>query len=116
LYSLELASQEEVLDLVQTILICAWSDLSCKEIEALIPSITDYKQTYVYKLARQEGLRLGWYEKIVSKMLSKRFGELSDRHTSQISELEITQLEQLAEALLDFVNISDLDRWLANLS
>jgi Domain of unknown function (DUF4351) len=46
------------------------------------------------------------------RMLSKRFGKLSDRYLTQISSLEISQLEELAEALLDFENISDLDRWL----
>jgi hypothetical protein len=48
----------------------------------------------------------------VVRLLTKRFGELSDRHQTQISTFEITQLEELAEALLDFANISDLDFWL----
>jgi predicted transposase/invertase (TIGR01784 family) len=57
---------------------------------------------------RQEGGKA-----LVMRLLTKRFGKLSDRYLTQISELAITQLEELAEALLDFANITDLDLWLA---
>jgi hypothetical protein len=49
---------------------------------------------------------------LIVRLLTKRFGKLSDRHQTQISALEITQLEELAEALLDFQSISDLELWL----
>jgi hypothetical protein len=50
--------------------------------------------------------------KLLLRQLSKRFGKLTDRHEIQIITLAIAQLEKLGEALLDFENIADLDRWL----
>ncbi len=41
--------------------------------------------------------------------------EIDDRHQTQISALEITQLEELAEALLNFASITDLEFWLENI-
>jgi predicted transposase/invertase (TIGR01784 family) len=71
------------------------------------------------QVGRQEGIQVGLEQgkqdgkkDLVMRLLTKRFGKLTDRHQNQISTLEITQLEELAEALLDFANISDLDSWL----
>jgi hypothetical protein len=36
----------------------------------------------------------------------------SDRYQTQIANLSLEQMETLSEALLDFTNITDLDRWL----
>jgi flagellar biosynthesis/type III secretory pathway protein FliH len=54
----------------------------------------------------QEGIQVGLEQGIqegkkdlVVRLLTRRFGKLSDRHQTQISALEITQLEELAEAL-----------------
>jgi predicted transposase/invertase (TIGR01784 family) len=71
------------------------------------------------ELGRQEGIQVGLEQgkqngkkELAMRLLTKRFGKLSDRHQTQISTLEIIQLEELAEALLDFAGISDLDLWL----
>jgi predicted transposase YdaD len=73
--------------------------------------LDDIKQSRLYQDLRQEA-----QQDLLMRQLSKRFGKLSDLHTSKISELEITQLEELALDWLDFANIADLDRWLANLT
>jgi predicted transposase YdaD len=65
----------------------------------------------------QKGLEQGKQQgnkALVFRLLTKRFGKLSDRHQTQISALELTQLEELAEALLDFASIFDLDLCLEN--
>jgi flagellar biosynthesis/type III secretory pathway protein FliH len=64
---------------------------------------------------REEGIQVGREEgkqDLLFRQLTKRFGKLSDRRQTQISALELTKLEELAEVLLDFASISDLDRWL----
>ncbi len=45
-------------------------------------------------------------------ILSKKFGTLSDRYQTQITNLPLEQMESLSEALLDFTSITDLDCWL----
>ncbi len=75
--------------------------------------LSDIKQTRVYQEAKEEGKQEG-EARIVLRILSKRFGNLSDRHIQNINTLALEQLEELGEALLDFGNIADLDRWLAS--
>ena len=65
---------------------------------------------------RQEGLREGRKEEAASlivRQLGKRFGELPEDVRTSISELTITVLEELGEALLDFSDISEVQNWLA---
>ncbi|WP_258004551.1 DUF4351 domain-containing protein, partial [Cylindrospermopsis raciborskii] len=48
----------------------------------------------------------------VIRQLTRRLGELSERRVGQIRQLSVPQLEALAEYLLDFRQISDLEAWL----
>ncbi len=77
--------------------------------------LSDIKQTKVYQEARNEGRQEGRQEEgssILKRQLSKRFGKISDRRLQIINQLSLEQLEDLGEALLDFKEISELDRWL----
>jgi hypothetical protein len=47
---------------------------------------------------------------LLLRLLSKKLGTLSDRYQTQIANLSLEQMETLSEALLDFNNITDLDR------
>lgn len=47
------------------------------------------------------------------RLLTKRFGELSEELRSHISSLPLPVLEDLSEALLDFTSLADLQVWLA---
>ncbi|MDD1444889.1 DUF4351 domain-containing protein, partial [Dolichospermum sp. ST_sed8] len=80
--------------------------LSRQEIEAMF-LVSDIKQTRVYQEARQEG-----ETSLLLRLLSKRFGKLSNNYIETISNLTIAQLEDLGEALLDFANINELEQWL----
>jgi len=60
---------------------------------------------------RQEGLREGEAELLI-RQLTRRCGNLSDELQAKVRSLSIPQLESLAESLLDFQDISDLDNWL----
>lgn len=80
--------------------------------------LSDIKQTRVYQEVRQEG-----EARLLLRQFSKRFGKLSarrhplgNRYIQAINHLELDQLDDLGEALLDFENISDLDRWLRGLA
>ena len=81
--------------------------------------VSDIKQTRVYQEAKQEGKQEGRQEgrqdeaiNLLVRILSKRFGKLTHSYIENINKLTIAQLEDLGEALLDFVDINDLEQWL----
>ncbi|TRV62813.1 MAG: DUF4351 domain-containing protein, partial [Microcystis panniformis Mp_MB_F_20051200_S9] len=49
---------------------------------------------------------------LLLRFLNRRLGQLDDSVIEQVQQLSISQLENLAEALLDFANLADLTRWL----
>jgi predicted transposase YdaD len=79
---------------------------SRQEIQAMF-LLSDIKQTRVYQEAMEEG-----ETRLLLRLLSKRFGKISDRSIQTINKLSLEQLEDLGEALLDFSAITDLDNWL----
>ena len=50
---------------------------------------------------------------LILLMLRRRCGELSPEQQAQVSQLSLPLLEALAEALLDFTGMADLQAWLA---
>jgi len=58
----------------------------------------------------QEGLT------IVMRLLTRRIGEIAAELQEQIRQLSLIQLENLAEALLDFEAQTDLVAWLQRVS
>ncbi len=63
----------------------------------------------------QRGRRAGEID-LILRQLTRQCGVLSPAQQEQIGGLEIEQLEALGEALLDFVGISDLVAWLAEIA
>ncbi len=61
---------------------------------------------------RQEGRQEGELA-LIFRLLGRKFGGISPKLQKQIQQLSILELEALAEALLDFEQVSDLTRWLA---
>jgi predicted transposase YdaD len=51
--------------------------------------------------------------KVTLRQLSRRCGPLSAEQESRIRSLPLERLEALAEALLDFEGMADLNAWLA---
>jgi len=100
----------DIIDLLETVLVSKFAQLSRKEIQAMF-LLSDIKQTRVYQEAKQEGRQEGEV-RIVLRLLSKRVGMISDRHIQMINNLTLKQLDDLGDALLDFGNIADLDDWL----
>jgi predicted transposase/invertase (TIGR01784 family) len=106
--------QTEILKLIETVLVYKFPKLTRQEIEAMF-TISDLKQTRVYQDARADG-KLEEGQSLVLRILDRRFGKLSDRLTQSIQSLEITEIEALADRLLDFASINDLENWLHNLA
>jgi predicted transposase/invertase (TIGR01784 family) len=95
-----------IIDLLETVLVSKFAKLSRQEIQAMF-LLSDIKQTRVYQEAMEEG-----ETRLLLRLLSKRFGKISDRSIQMINKLSLEQLEDLGEALLDFSVITDLDNWL----
>lgn len=118
------AEFRRLLDLVEAILVNKFPQLSTKEILKMLNLKTaDVTQTRFYQEVFQEGQQAGQQAgrqagrqegetDLVLRMLTKRYGLLSLAQQEQIRGLNIEQLESLGESLLDFTEISDLDRWL----
>ena len=100
------SERQGIIELLESVLMSKFSQLSRQEIEAMF-LVSDIKQTRVYQEAKQEEAT-----NLLFRQLSKRFGKLSGNYIETISNLTIEQLEDLGEALLDFVNITDLEQWL----
>jgi predicted transposase YdaD len=49
---------------------------------------------------------------LILRQLTRRIGSLAPEVRSQVQALSLTQLESLGEALLDFSEVGDLERWL----
>lgn len=67
----------------------------------------DLKQTRFYQDVYAEA-----EANLVLRLLNRRFGELDSNLVEQIQALGVSELEALAEALLDFDTVADLERWL----
>ena len=118
--------QEQVLELIETVLVYKFPKLSRQEIEAMF-TYSDLKQTRVYQEARaegeqrgeQRGLKLGEQRGLVKgqatmllRMLSRKFGQITPTLRGKVNKLSAKQLENLAEDLFDLETIADLNNWL----
>ncbi len=66
----------------------------------------------------QQGLQQGKQEgelTVIMRQLTRRIGTVDAYLQERIAQLSLTDLENLAEALLDFANPSDLVGWLSRL-
>jgi len=104
--------KQNIMELLECVLISKFCKLSRQEIEAMF-SLSDIKQTRVYQEAKQEGEQQK-AQSLVLRLLNRRLGKLNNRLTEAVKSLNINQLDELAEALLDFTDQSDLEEWLQN--
>ncbi|WP_224410278.1 DUF4351 domain-containing protein [Oscillatoria salina] len=73
----------------------------------------------ILREGRNEGLQQGRTEglqqearSLVMRLILRRFGTIESELEAQIEQLSLSQLEELAEALLDFTALTDLTNWL----
>jgi predicted transposase YdaD len=126
-------SSQAMMEMITTIMVYKFENLSRREVESML-GIT-LKETRVYQEikeeGREEGLEQGREEgleegleqgieqgieqatiNLVIRLLTKRFGKISQRKIKSISGLPLSVLEELSEALLDFQSLNDLQTWL----
>jgi predicted transposase/invertase (TIGR01784 family) len=103
-------SEEKILKLIETVLVYKFPKLTRQELEAMF-TLSDLKQTRVYQDALLEG-EAQKAQSLVLRQLTRRLGKLDSDLTQAIAKLEVSQLDELAEALLDFTNVADLKSWL----
>ena len=73
------------------------------------------EESWVYQDILQKGKRREALE-LILRMLKRRFGNIPAKIEQQLPNLGLTQLEDLAEELLDFSQIDDLVKYMANIS
>lgn len=78
-----------------------------RERETVMEIVTSWMEEGIEQGAQREA------KSLIFRLLNRRVGELPMQVRSQIETLPINQLEALAEALLDFSGLSDLEAWLA---
>ena len=124
----------ELSAMIATILWKRLPSLSLEEIMAIAGiQLADLSETRAYQdiltkgreQGREQGREEGWEEgleqggqreaaSLVLRQLRRRFGNVLAEQQATIRGLTTTQLEQLAEALLDFSSPADLMAWLAD--
>ncbi len=75
------------------------------------------KESVTYQDILKQGLQQGRQEgesTLLLRLLQRRFGNVDEAMRDRICALSIEQLELLGEALLDFTQLTDLERWLAH--
>jgi predicted transposase/invertase (TIGR01784 family) len=117
----EQLSSQAIIELITTIMVYKFEHLSQKQVEDML-GIT-LQETRVYREikaeGREEGLEQGrelgreGLANVVTRQLTKRFGQVSEDMRSSIFGLPLNALEKLSEALLDFTSLTDLQIWLA---
>ncbi|MBR8826542.1 MAG: DUF4351 domain-containing protein [Gomphosphaeria aponina SAG 52.96 = DSM 107014] len=74
--------------------------------EILKEGLTRGEKQGIEQGIEQEGIKL------VSKLIQRRFGEISPALMLQIQQLKLDKLENLAEELLDITKIEQVEKWL----
>jgi predicted transposase YdaD len=115
----------EIDDVIAAILVARFNGRSIQELCAMGGiTLDDFTQSIAYReiFGRGEaqgearGVALGQVQgeaKVTLRLLSRRCGPLSAEQEDVIRSLPLERLEALAEALLDFEGMADLNSWLA---
>jgi predicted transposase/invertase (TIGR01784 family) len=110
-----------IIDLVSTIMVYKFSNLSRDEVDAMLG--IELQQTRVYRDAVAEGEARGKAEgrvegelkeaqSLILRQLNRRVGNMAPELESRVKSLPLERLEALGEALLDFSGVGDLESWL----
>ncbi|NMG22927.1 Rpn family recombination-promoting nuclease/putative transposase [Brasilonema bromeliae] len=107
---------QQVLDLIETIVLYKLPRISRQELVRMFGlGDFDIKTTRFYEEVREE-VRQEQALELIMRQLRRRIGNMDQQLQERISQLSIEQLENLAEALLDFSSQADLATWLQDQS
>ena len=111
------SSAAEIDDVIAAILVARFSGRSIQELCAMGGiTLDDFTQSVAYREIFGRGEARGEAQgeaKVTLRQLSRRCGLLTGEQESAIRSLPLERLEALAEALLDFESMADLNAWLA---
>ncbi|MEH2319245.1 DUF2887 domain-containing protein [Nostoc sp.] len=102
-------SEQAIIDLVTTIIVYKFSNLSREEIAVMLG--LNLEEPRAIREAKEEG-KVEGERSLVLRLLNRRVGAISDELQRQIQVLALEQLEALGDALLDFSTLADLEGWL----
>ena len=91
-----------------------WLELKAFEEERKVPYITSV-EAIGFERGIQQGRQEGRQEErrsLISLLLEQKMGQLPDGLRDRLAQLNLTQLEALAIALLNFSTLSELGAWL----
>ncbi len=100
------AVQRQVLDLIETIVLYKLPRINRQELARMF-GLNELRKTRYYQEVREEATL-----ELILRQLSRRLGAMNPELQEQVNLLSVAQLENLAEALLDFSNEADLVTWL----
>lgn len=100
-----------IIEMVATIISYQFTQFSRQEIYAMLD--INMKETRIYWEVTQEA-RQQEAAKLIIKLLSRRFGSLSENAKSSLTELSLQTLEELIEAQLEFETVADLQNWIGS--
>jgi len=107
----------EIDDVIAAILVARFSGRSIRELCAMGGiTLDDFTQSVAYREIFGRGRQEGWQEgelDLALRLLHRRCGRLAPQQEIRIRALPPHRLEALAEALLDFEGMADLNAWLA---
>lgn len=105
-------TSRSIMKMITTILAYKFTNLSRREIEAMMG--VRLQETRFYQDVKQEGLReaIERQRSLILLLLEHKIGAVEEGSRDCISQLDLTQLEALALALLDFLETADLEAWL----
>ena len=99
----------EIDDVIAAILVARFNGRTIQELCAMGGiTLDDFTQSVAYREIFGRG-----EAKVTLRQLARRCGPLSAEQESLIRSLPLERLEALAEALLDFEGMADLNTWLA---
>jgi predicted transposase YdaD len=111
---------QAIIEMITTIIAYKFEQLSRVEVESMLGLAL--KKTRLYQDIKEEGLEEGREEglaegrqaiaSMLSRLLTKRFGELPQQIHASIAGLSLPVLQDLSEALLDFTSLAELESWL----
>lgn len=110
------AIQRQVLDLIETIVLYKLPNINRQELAQMF-GLNELKHTRYYQEVREEvteEVRQETTLELINRMLLRRLGSINPQLQTRINQLSVAQLNDLAEALLDFSNEDDLANWLSS--
>ncbi|MFQ3612816.1 MAG: Rpn family recombination-promoting nuclease/putative transposase [Cyanobacteriota bacterium] len=103
--------RQQMVSFLETLVVYKFPHMSREEIGKMF-STQDLRKTRFYQEVVQEGIQQGEAE-FALRLLHRKVGILPENVTAEIRSLSTEQLEELAEALLEFERLENLTAWLS---